>query len=349
MTYREMFDAKTDEWRFLHGVPDEPLIMTRLSRYKHFDPSLISLSSGDELVLTRRENNQDDPNAIEVFAGAGRISIGFLPREVSAVLSPALDAGGDMSARFHAESDVASGMVVIHGEPIGPLFPALRAASDSSESDNRIYIKERTEDINVTWYDRNAVRYSEGADRCNPRSDMSAFLSTIPPGGRILDAGCGNGRDMVEMINRGFRVEGFDASSEMCRLAHEKTGGLVNPRHMRFRDYEDEPDTWDGIWAMASLVHVGTEDLPDVVNALRASLKPGGTLFASLKAGEISDVAPDGRRMMRVTEDIVKEAFSGGGDLRVCRRNIKNSSGMLDDWINVIYCKAPEPDLRMEV
>lgn len=347
MTHKEMFDARMDEWRFRHAVPDDPLFMTGLARYKHFDPSKISLSSGDSLKLVRRPDNPDDPNAVEVFTAPGRKSIGFLPREVAGVISPALDAGEDLGARFHAESDVASGMVVVHGDALSPLLGALQAVSDEPDSDTPLYIKGRTEDINVDWYDRNAVRYSEGADKCNPRSDMSAFLSTLRPGARILDAGCGNGRDMLEMLNQGFRVEGFDASAEMCRLAQEKTG--VAPRHMRFSEYEDAPDSWDGIWAMASLVHVSPEDLPDVVNALRSSLKPGGTLFAALKAGDVSDVAPDGRRMMRVNEEMVKEAFCGGGELMVSRRNIRTSSGAMDDWINVIYCKAPEPELRIEV
>lgn len=349
MRHKEMFDARMDEWRFRHAVPDDPLFMTGLARYKHFDPSKISLSSGDALTLVRRPDNPDDPDAVEVFTSQGRKSIGFLPREVAAVISPVIDAGTVLEARFHAESDVASGMVVVHGDALSQLFEPLQAVSDEPDSDTPLYIKARTEDINISWYEQNAVKYSEGADKCNPRSDMSAFLSTLKPGARILDAGCGNGRDMLEMINQGFRVEGFDASAEMCRLAEEKTGGRGAVRHMRFSDYQDEPDSWDGIWAMASLVHVSPEDLADTVSALRASLKPGGTLFAALKAGEMSNVAADGRRMMRVNEEMVQEAFAGGGDLMICRRDIKTSSGAFDDWINVIYCKAPEPELRMEV
>lgn len=346
---KQMFDAKIDEWRFRNEVPDEPLFMTALAKYKHFDPVRISLSSGDPLVLVRRPENKSDRNAIEVFTDISpRKSIGFLPREVSKIVSPSIDSGEEISARFHAESDVASGMIVIHGDVISELIPDLRAVSDADGSDTPIYVKDLTQDINIRWYDENANVYSVGADRCNPQSDMSAFLSTLPPGAKILDAGCGNGRDMAEMMRKGYQVSGFDASGEMVRMAKERTDGNANLRQMRFSEFEDAPDTWDGIWAMASLVHVEMDELPDVVNRMMRSLKPGGTLFAALKAGDMSNVAPDGRRMMRVNEETVRAAFVSGGDLRISKREIMTSSGAPDNWINVIYSKSPEPEPRME-
>src|SRR3712207_7267921 len=41
------------------------------------------------------------------------------------------------------------------------------------------------------------------------------FLRRVRPGGRILDAGCGTGRDALAFVQRGFEVVAFDASAEM--------------------------------------------------------------------------------------------------------------------------------------
>jgi ubiquinone/menaquinone biosynthesis C-methylase UbiE len=50
------------------------------------------------------------------------------------------------------------------------------------------------------------------------------FLRHVRPGGRILDAGCGPGRDALAFADRGYEVVAFDASEAMVRLARERVG-----------------------------------------------------------------------------------------------------------------------------
>lgn len=346
-----MQDKLLDDWRYRFGVPDKHMFITELSRYKLYNPAKVSLSNGDNIVLIRRPRNADDPNAIEVMKQSGKISLGFLPREISEVLAPVIDKHPEeVDAYFHADSDVASGMIVIAGDGIGRILPELQAISDDPHNDTSIHIKERTEDINIEWYNRNAELYDKNANRCNPRNDLSTFLSQIPSGGKVLDAGCGNGRDMETFQKMGYEVAGFDASKEMCRISRARLNGDADVRHMRFSEFVDEPGTWDGIWAMASLVHTDPRELPDVVESLRRSLKPGGTLFAALKYGESNDIAPDGRRMMRFNEDTIREAFIGSGDLRISKREALNSAGEKDIWLNIMFTKAPDlyPEVNRE-
>jgi 2-polyprenyl-3-methyl-5-hydroxy-6-metoxy-1,4-benzoquinol methylase len=80
------------------------------------------------------------------------------------------------------------------------------------------------------------------------------FLRHVPASGRILDAGCGVGRDALAFAEHGF-VMGFDASAEMVRMARERVGDLAEIRQMRSEEVAWREE-FDGVWACASLLHV---------------------------------------------------------------------------------------------
>jgi SAM-dependent methyltransferase len=52
---------------------------------------------------------------------------------------------------------------------------------------------------------------------------------------------------------------------------------------------------FDGVFANASLFHVPRSELPCVLRALRATLKPGGVLFSSIPHGADQEGWSDGR------------------------------------------------------
>ena len=106
------------------------------------------------------------------------------------------------------------------------------------------------------------------------------FLNLVPRNGKILDAGCGSGRDSLYFMQHGYQVEAFDAALEMCRLASNLIGKPV-----RFKTF-DEVDwkaEFDGIWACASLLHVRRDSIDAVLDRLCDALKPDGTIYLSFK------------------------------------------------------------------
>lgn len=96
------------------------------------------------------------------------------------------------------------------------------------------------------------------------------FIAQLPPGGHILDAGCGSGRDAKAFSEAGFRVTAFDASAELARLASAHCGFEVAAR--RFEDV-DEVAQFDGIWCCASLLHVPRAAMPDTLVRLWTALR----------------------------------------------------------------------------
>ena len=138
-------------------------------------------------------------------------------------------------------------------------------------------------DNTVDYYNKNAQAFFDETIDADMFFWRDKFITLLPDGGRILDAGCGSGRDSKAFIKQGYSVVAFDASREMCKKASELLGQEV--WQMRFDEMSFE-DEFDGVWACASLLHVNEEELPDVFNKIYKSLKDNGTLYASFKYGE---------------------------------------------------------------
>src|SRR5215472_17707105 len=76
----------------------------------------------------------------------------------------------------------------------------------------------------TAYYDAHASEYCENTVSVNMSELHVPFLREIPDGGRILDAGCGSGRDSVAFMQKGYRVVSIDASREMVAATSRLTG-----------------------------------------------------------------------------------------------------------------------------
>ena len=120
----------------------------------------------------------------------------------------------------------------------------------------------------------------------------------MAPGARILDFGCGSGRDTKYFRNRGFQVEAVDGSAEFVRIASEYTG--INVRRMLFQDL-DEVERYDGIWACSSILHLPCAELEVVLGKMARALRRRGIVYTSFKYGT-EEGERSGRYFTNMTE-----------------------------------------------
>ena len=187
----------------------------------------------------------------------------------------------------------------------------------------------------IEYYDNLSNRYVEQTIQADMLPTIEKFLYHIPKQGTILDLGCGSGRDSLYFINQGYNVTAVDGSSAMCKLATDLIGKDV--RHLTFQKL-DYVESFDGVWACASLLHAAEKELPSILKKIATSIKPNGTLYASWKYGasERTEMVT-GRFFCDMTEERIHELFSKIKSMQIVEvwttLDVRNTG---QTWINVL-------------
>ena len=135
----------------------------------------------------------------------------------------------------------------------------------------------------LRYYSQNAHAVAQRyEDVASPLA--SSFARVFPAGGRILDIGCGSGRDLAELHRQGYQAFGVDATREFVDLAQkthpELTGNIA---------YGTLPELgipfdgeFDGVLCSAVLMHIDTADLLNAALSIKSCLKVNGRLLISI-------------------------------------------------------------------
>ena len=134
----------------------------------------------------------------------------------------------------------------------------------------------------IAYYQANAPRYTLSFGQA-PSRHLDDFLDRLVPAARVLELGCGGGRDSARIVERGFDLDATDGTPAMVRKANERFG--VGARVMLFEEL-DASCEYDAVWAHACLLHLSRADLPEVLRAIHRALRPGGWHFANYKLGD---------------------------------------------------------------
>lgn len=190
----------------------------------------------------------------------------------------------------------------------------------------------------LDYYDKNAREFAAGTAEVDFSQIQNRFLELLPPGARILDFGCGSGRDTKYFLKRGFRAEAVDGSEELCRLASEYTG--IQVKKLLFQEL-DETERYDGIWACASVLHLKRNELPDVIRRICRALRSGGILYVSFKYGDFEGER-NGRYFTDLTEASAADLFGCAPELRreQCWVTGDVREGRNEErWLNLLFRK----------
>ncbi|HEY4159195.1 MAG TPA: class I SAM-dependent methyltransferase, partial [Polyangiaceae bacterium] len=130
-------------------------------------------------------------------------------------------------------------------------------------------------------YQANAERFWAGTRDHDVSQNYAALLDALPGSGpqRILDLGCGPGRDLLALRALGHLPVGLDGCAAFVAMARAQSGCPVLEQN--FFELSLEPASFDGVFANASLFHAPRAVLPRVLSVLLAALVPGGVLFCS--------------------------------------------------------------------
>lgn len=116
------------------------------------------------------------------------------------------------------------------------------------------------------------------------RPEFEEFKKLLPSG-KVLDLGCGAGRDaLLFAADPNYEYVGIDLSDEMIQQAR-KLIPEADFKQMSMYNLDFASQTFDGFWASTSLLHIPKNKIDGVLCELKRVLKPKSIGFISLKYG----------------------------------------------------------------
>ena len=157
--------------------------------------------------------------------------------------------------------------------------------------DRNIWIKEQRRATEQGYDKIWAPLYGEKWGTYGNRSHMQfleTFLRLLPQPGTILDAACGAGRYMGQLLEAGHAVVAIDQARGMLDRARMKFPTVqlekIGLQEMSYAE------TFEGAICMDALEHVSPEDWPTVLHNFSRALKPQGYLYCTVEVADESEV-----------------------------------------------------------
>lgn len=137
----------------------------------------------------------------------------------------------------------------------------------------------------IETYNKTAHKYASSHQDIVPIKELlDEFIKNLS-GPKILDVGCGPGRDVKYFSDQGLEPIGIDLSKALLTKASE-----IAPNakfiEMDMRNLAFEKESFDGIWACASFLHLPKKEASIALAQFYRVLIKGGILSISVKAGQ---------------------------------------------------------------
>ncbi|MFO7728277.1 MAG: class I SAM-dependent methyltransferase [Desulfonatronovibrio sp.] len=143
------------------------------------------------------------------------------------------------------------------------------------------------------FYHTHAQDYFSQTIEVDPSSFLLPLVEHLTPGSKVLDIGCGSGRDMLWLKERGFHCTGLERSPDLAALARQHSTQPVVVAD--FESFDFSPMNMDGILLIGALVHLPHDRFPLVLSNILKALKKGGHALITMKQGQGRQESDDGR------------------------------------------------------
>ena len=194
----------------------------------------------------------------------------------------------------------------------------------------------------LKYYSDNAAQVVERYE--SVVSDLSAhFADSFSKGGKILDIGCGSGRDLAVLHKLGYDCYGVDPVLEFVEIAQRIHPELENRIALGKLPDLQVPfnGNFDGVLCSAVLMHIDIEQLPATATAIKSCLKVGGRLLYSVPSKRLDVVISNrdlnGRLFIPDQADRLNSLFSSIGFNEIASWNNSDSMGRDSvEWMSVL-------------
>ena len=191
----------------------------------------------------------------------------------------------------------------------------------------------------LDYYNKNSEEYFNSTLNVDMTNTYKEFLKLVPKDGKILDLGCGSGRDSMNFMKLGYEVTAVDGSKELAKKASALLGKEVIASTFEELELKEK---FHGIWACASLLHIKREDLKTVLNNLYNNLEDNGVFYMSFKYGEKEYVDDKNRYFNCFTDESIISFINENTKFNILDLYItEDKLGRVNEvkWVNLICNK----------
>ena len=191
----------------------------------------------------------------------------------------------------------------------------------------------------LDYYNKNSEEYFNSTLNVDMTNTYKEFLKLVPEGGKILDLGCGSGRDSMNFMKLGYEVTAIDGAKELAKKASVLLGKEVILSTFEELELKEK---FHGIWACASLLHIKREDLKTVLNNLYNNLEDNGVFYMSFKYGEKEYVDDKNRYFNCFTDESIISFINENTKFNILGLYItEDKLGRVNEvkWLNLICNK----------
>ena len=108
-------------------------------------------------------------------------------------------------------------------------------------------------------------------------------FNKLLPVGKILEIGCGAGRDAQKLIAQGYEYVGTDVAEKLLESSRKR---IPQAKFKRVDVYSlNFKEKFDGFWCAAVLLHIPRNRITEALSSISSQIKSGGVGFISTKQG----------------------------------------------------------------
>jgi len=186
----------------------------------------------------------------------------------------------------------------------------------------------------LEFYNKNADEYAKVTLAVDPTPFLFPLVSKLIPGSSILDIGCGAGRDLLWLKEKGFLVCGLEQSPNLVTLAGKNSDCPIIEAD--FNKYDFSQLSFDALVAIGAFVHIEHDQFSTLLFSITRALNAGGLVLLTMKEGRDSKMCKDGRIFYFWKRDKLESLFQSCGlgvvnFFRQCSQ-LNNS----DIWMNYL-------------
>ena len=139
----------------------------------------------------------------------------------------------------------------------------------------------------------NGIAEQYAKEFSKPSEHIEEFLALLPKNAKILDVGCGVGVDAGFMVAEGFEIIGIDLSKEMLNIARQKFP-QIDFRQQNMIEIDFPQNSFNGILASFSLIHIAKKDIPPLLKKFHNLLKKTGVIYIALQGVKSEEIFVNG-------------------------------------------------------